>query len=143
MFGVSLLPLSFDHPSIDTSLTSIERSSTRTSELAPQIKCRTFGTPDQLGKCLTLRVGKTGKYMTSDERTREIHELDATLRVGKSGIDPVADELRNQLDNETLVKVKFLRSSLGGTTTEELADELAEQASATVVQTRGHTAVFE
>jgi len=34
--------------------------------------------------------------MTSDERTREIHELDATLRVGKSGIDPVADELRNQ-----------------------------------------------
>jgi len=81
--------------------------------------------------------------MTSDDRTRQIHELDATLRVGKSGIDPVADELRNQLDNENLVKVKFLRSSLGGTTTEELADELADQASATVVQTRGHTAVFE
>ncbi|MCU4799048.1 YhbY family RNA-binding protein [Halobacteria archaeon HArc-gm2] len=81
--------------------------------------------------------------MTSDDRTRKIHELDATLRVGKSGIDPVADELRNQLDNENLVKVKFLRSSLGGTTTEELADELAELASATVVQTRGHTAVFE
>ncbi|SFS08792.1 RNA-binding protein [Halomicrobium zhouii] len=81
--------------------------------------------------------------MSSDDRTRKIHELDATLRVGKSGIDPVADELRNQLDNENLVKVKFLRSSLGGTTTEELADELADQASATVVQTRGHTAVFE
>jgi len=81
--------------------------------------------------------------MTSDDRTRKIHELDATLRVGKSGIDPVADELRNQLDNENLVKVKFLRSSLGGTTTEELAEELAELASATVVQTRGHTAVFE
>lgn len=81
--------------------------------------------------------------MTSDDRTRKIHELDATLRVGKSGIDAVADELSNQLDNEDLVKVKFLRSSLGGTTTEELADELADLAGATVVQTRGHTAVYE
>lgn len=81
--------------------------------------------------------------MTSEDRTRKIHELDATLRVGKSGIDPVADELRNQLDNEDMVKVKFLRSSLGGTDTEELADDLADLAGATVVQTRGHTAVFE
>ena len=81
--------------------------------------------------------------MTSEDRTRKIHELDATLRVGKSGIEPVADELSNQLDNEDLVKVKFLRSSLGGTTTEELADDLADRAGATVVQTRGHTAVFE
>lgn len=81
--------------------------------------------------------------MTSEDRTRKIHELDATLRVGKSGIDPVVDELSNQLDNEDMVKVKFLRSSLGGTDTEELADELADRANATVVQTRGHTAVFE
>ena len=81
--------------------------------------------------------------MTSEDRTRKIHELDATLRVGKSGIDPVVDELGNQLDNEDMVKVKFLRSSLGGTDTKELADELADRADATVVQTRGHTAVFE
>lgn len=81
--------------------------------------------------------------MTSEDRTRKIHDLDATLRVGKSGIDPVAHELRNQLDNEPMVKVKFLRSSLGGTDTEELAEELADRTSATVVQTRGHTAVFE
>jgi len=39
--------------------------------------------------------------------------------------------------------VKFLRAARGGTTTEALADDLATQVSADVVQVRGHTAVFE
>lgn len=81
--------------------------------------------------------------MSNEDRRQRIHELDATLRVGKSGVDAVGDELSNQLDDRDLVKVKFLRSSLGGTTTDELADELAELADAEVVETRGHTAVFE
>ena len=81
--------------------------------------------------------------MTDRDRTGEIHELDATLRVGKHGAESVADELSDQLADRDLVKVKFLRSSLGGTTTEELADDLADLAGANVVQTRGHTAVFE
>jgi RNA-binding protein len=69
--------------------------------------------------------------MSNKDRRRRIHDLDATLRVGKQGIEPVADELSNQLDDRDLVKVKFLRATL------------ADMASATVVQTRGHTAVFE
>jgi len=81
--------------------------------------------------------------MSNNDRRQQIHDLDATLRVGKHGVESVADELSNQLDNEDLVKVKFLRSALGGTTTEDEADELADIAGATVVQTRGHTAVFE
>ncbi|MHB9285967.1 YhbY family RNA-binding protein [Halobacteriales archaeon Cl-PHB] len=81
--------------------------------------------------------------MTDKDRQQRIHDLDATLRVGKGGVGAVADELATQLQNTDLVKVKFLRSSRGGTTTEELADDLADQAGATVVQTRGHTAVFE
>lgn len=81
--------------------------------------------------------------MSNKERRQRIHDLDATLRVGKQGIEPVADELSNQLDNRDLVKVKFLRSALGGTTTEEEAEKMADLASATVVETRGHTAVFE
>jgi len=81
--------------------------------------------------------------MDDDERARRIHDLDATVRVGKAGVDPVADELASQLDDRDLVKVKFLRSSRGGTTTEELAADLADRAGATVVQTRGYTAVFE
>jgi RNA-binding protein len=68
--------------------------------------------------------------------------MDATLRVGKAGVDAVADELRSQLGDRELVKVKFLRSARGGTTSEELAEQLADLADATVYETRGHTAVF-
>jgi len=81
--------------------------------------------------------------MSNKDRRQRIHDLDATLRVGKKGIEPVADELSNQLDDRDFVKVKFLRSALGGTTTEDEAAALAEMAGATVAQTRGHTAVFE
>lgn len=73
---------------------------------------------------------------------REIHELDATLRVGKRGVEAVEDELADQLDNADLVKVKFLRSARGGTTTDALADELAEAVGAELLETRGNTAVY-
>jgi RNA-binding protein len=79
--------------------------------------------------------------MTSRERA--IHDLDATLRVGKGGIEAVADELADQLGSRQFVKVKFLRAARGGTDTGTLAGELAEAAGASVVETRGHTAVFE
>jgi RNA-binding protein len=81
--------------------------------------------------------------MTDDERRRAVHDLEATLRVGKGGVGTVADELATQLQDRDLVKVRFLRSARGGTDTETLAADLAEQAGARVVQTRGHTAVFE
>jgi len=81
--------------------------------------------------------------MPSDSRDQRIHELDATLRVGKKGIDAVVDELGSQLEDAQFVKVKFLRSARGGTTADELADELASRVNADVVRVRGHTAVFE
>ncbi|WP_330632562.1 YhbY family RNA-binding protein [Halocatena halophila] len=79
----------------------------------------------------------------NDELRRQIHETDATIRVGKRGIDPVVDELADQLQDRRLVKVKFLRSALGATSTEALAEELASAAGADLVETRGHTAVFQ
>jgi RNA-binding protein len=81
--------------------------------------------------------------MTEKDRAQRIHELDVTLWVGKNGIEAVVDELDDQLDDTDLVKVKFLRAARGGTTTEELASELAERVDAGVVETRGHTAVIE
>jgi RNA-binding protein len=80
--------------------------------------------------------------MSPRERKARIHDLDVTVWVGKSGLDPVADELSDQLTGTDLVKVKFLRSARGGTTTESLAEELAERTNAELVQTRGHTAVY-
>lgn len=78
----------------------------------------------------------------SDELRKQAHDIDVTVWVGKGGLDPVVDELSDQLEDRTLVKVKFLRASRGGTTTEELADELASRVNAEVIETRGHTGVF-
>ena len=62
--------------------------------------------------------------MDDGTRRQRIHDLDVTVRVGKNGIDPVVDELDDQLGDRDLVKVKFLRAARGGTTTEELAAEV-------------------
>ena len=76
--------------------------------------------------------------MTARERA---HDLDVTVWVGKAGVDPVVDELADQLAERDLVKIKFLRAARGGTTTEALATELADRVGAELVETRGHTAV--
>ena len=80
--------------------------------------------------------------MSDQTRRRLAHDLDATLRVGKAGIDAVSSELISQLDRQEMVKVKFLRSARGVEETETLATELAELVGASVFQVRGHTAVF-
>jgi RNA-binding protein len=80
--------------------------------------------------------------MSEADRKRRAHDLDVTVWVGKAGLDPVVEELREQLDDREMVKVKFLRAARGGTTTEELAADLAERADADLFRTRGHTGVF-
>ena len=81
--------------------------------------------------------------MARQDLREKAHHLDVTVWVGKSGIDPVADELRTQLDDNELVKVKFLRSARGGTDVETLAVDLADRAEAEVFETRGNTAVMQ
>jgi RNA-binding protein len=81
--------------------------------------------------------------MNDTNRRERIHELDVTVWVGKHGIESVVDELDSQLADRGLVKVKFHRSARAGTDTETLADELAGRVSASVVETRGHTAVID
>ena len=79
----------------------------------------------------------------ADRTLRErAHDVDVTVWVGKAGVEAVADELSGQLGDRELVKAKFLRAARGGTTTEELADDLADRVGAEVVETRGHTAVL-
>lgn len=80
--------------------------------------------------------------MDRQERKRQAHDLDVTVWVGKSGIESVVDELDDQLGNEDLVKVKFLRAARAGSSTEERAEDLADRVNAQLVDTRGHTAVF-
>ena len=86
---------------------------------------------------------KRTEHMSDATRAQRIHNLDVTVWVGKNGIDVVTDELDDQLGDREFVKVKFHRAARGGTDAETLAAELAERVGATVVQTRGHTAVLE
>jgi RNA-binding protein len=79
--------------------------------------------------------------MDSELRKRA-HDLDVTLWVGKSGPEAVVDELSDQLDDRDLVKARVLRAARAGTTVEDVAALLADRTGATVVETRGNTAVF-
>jgi RNA-binding protein len=81
--------------------------------------------------------------MSDTTRAQRIHDLDVTVWVGKNGISAVTDELDDQLGEREFVKLKFHRAARGGTDKETLADELADAVGASVVQTRGHTAVLE
>ena len=80
--------------------------------------------------------------MTDQDLRKQAHDLDVTVWVGKAGLASVTDELDDQLNDRELVKVKFLRAARGGTTTEELAEEIAEEVNAELIETRGNTAVL-
>jgi RNA-binding protein len=80
--------------------------------------------------------------MDEQELRKRAHDLDVTVWVGKSGVEAVSEELRDQLHDRDVVKVKFLRAARGGTSTDELAEELAERANARLFETRGNTAVY-
>jgi RNA-binding protein len=80
--------------------------------------------------------------MTSQDLRRRAHDLDVTVWVGKGGIDPVVDELDDQLANTDLVKIRFLRAATAGSSVEERAEELADRVAADLVETRGRTAVM-
>lgn len=81
--------------------------------------------------------------MSDEDIRRRAHNLDVTVWVGKGGIESTIDEFNDQLSNNELVKVKFHRSARGGTSTEGLADDLADRADAELVYVRGHTAVYQ
>lgn len=68
--------------------------------------------------------------------------LDAVIHVGKSGIEPVVAELKNQLKNKKMVKVKFLKSAFVEAGRRELSEKLADLTGSELIEVRGNTAVF-
>lgn len=69
--------------------------------------------------------------------------LDAAFQVGKSGVtEGVVKELVSWLEREPLVKVKLLKSSQEEGDARSVAQALAERAGATLIEVRGHTALF-
>ncbi len=68
--------------------------------------------------------------------------LDATVHVGKSGIEPVVEELKNQLKIKKMVKIKFLRTAIVEFGKHELSEKLANLTDSELIEVRGNTAVF-
>jgi len=68
--------------------------------------------------------------------------LEPTIQVGKSGIEAVVEELKTQLKNNNMIKVRFLKSSFTEVNKKELFEKLAEMTGSELIEVRGNTGVF-
>lgn len=70
-------------------------------------------------------------------------QLDVAFQVGKAGVtEGVVKELATWLEREPLVKVRLLKGAREEGDTKGVAADLAARANATLVEVRGHTALF-
>lgn len=81
------------------------------------------------------------KALSLNEIKRIGHDLAPTVHVGKEGItEGVVEELKKQIEENGVVKVKILRTSDVGR--ERAGQELAERSSSTLIEVRGRTALL-
>lgn len=80
--------------------------------------------------------------MTKTEK-REAKKLEPIIRIGKNGLTPeTIKEIKKLLEKKRLIKIKFLKSALQNKNRKELAKELAEKTSSTLVDVIGFVAVL-
>lgn len=71
---------------------------------------------------------------------RQLTNAQPTILIGKNGATPeLIKEIEKQLQKETMVKVKLLKTALAGGETKHVATRIAQQTEATLVEVRGHT----
>ncbi len=80
--------------------------------------------------------------MNRQEHRKSATAIEPALQIGKSGIEAVVDELRTQLKNKKLIKVKFLKTALYEGDKNEMAEKLANMTGSELIEVRGNTAVF-
>ncbi|KAB2944437.1 MAG: CRS1 / YhbY (CRM) domain protein [Candidatus Methanoperedens nitroreducens] len=80
--------------------------------------------------------------MNKQEKKTEAASIEPTLHVGKSGIESVVEELKIQLKNRNMVKIKILKSAFAETGKKELAQKLADLSNSELIEVRGNTAVL-
>ncbi len=80
--------------------------------------------------------------MNKQNYRAEAAGLEVTLQVGKSGIEKVVEELKNQLKTRKMVKVKLLKTAFLDGDKKELAEKLARLTDSELIEVRGNTAVF-
>jgi RNA-binding protein len=69
--------------------------------------------------------------------------MEASTHVGKNGITPsLIEEVKRQLKDNKLVKIKLLKSAIESKPRGELARELAEKTKAELIEVKGNTVVL-
>lgn len=71
------------------------------------------------------------------------HELSAekpTVWIGKEGTTThIIAEINRQLDTKEMIKIRILKTVIKEEKAKDLAEQIAEQTGATLVEVRGHT----
>ena len=74
---------------------------------------------------------------------RQLGDADATVRIGKSGVSgELIDEIKKQLEKNKMVKAKILKTALLEHEAKQVAQDIAQQTCATLVEVRGHTFIL-
>ena len=69
--------------------------------------------------------------------------MEASTHVGKNGVTPsIIEELKRQLKDNRLIKVKLLKSAVEAMPRESIAKELAEKTGAELIEVKGNTVVL-
>ena len=92
----------------------------------------------------TLKKPTTGTKMESigDLRAKAM-AMEPVVRIGKSGMtDSVVKEIKKQVQDKKLIKVKMLKSFIGGRDKKDVAKEIAEKTGSMLVHTVGFVAVL-
>ena len=84
---------------------------------------------------ITTKMKRHVRHKLKDEKP--------TIWIGKDGLTPqISSEIDKQLDKHKMLKVKILRSALQTEKAKIIASEAAEQASAALVEVRGHVFIL-
>ena len=69
--------------------------------------------------------------------------MEATTHVGKNGVTPsLIEEVKRQLKDNKLVKIKLLKSAIEAMPREGIAAELAQKTGAELIEVKGNTIVL-
>jgi RNA-binding protein len=89
------------------------------------------------GKMTGLTAGKRRYVM------RQLGDASPTIWIGKSGASAeLLKEIEKQLEKNKMVKAKILKSALSEHEAKEVAETIAQQTFATLVELRGHTFIL-
>lgn len=83
-----------------------------------------------------------------DKKKKELRSksksLDPSVQIGKSGLsESIIKEVKKQLDQKDMIKIKLLRSAIEDSDKKKIAEELAKKTGAELIDQIGFTLVLK